>query len=95
MLATASGQLQSYTNADYAYVGGIEFEVTKKFNKIFKDKKILEHMLVRANAAYIYSQVYIDPTGGTIQTNDNRALQGAFHLVNFDLAYNNDKSRKT
>lgn len=93
MLATGSGQLQSFQNTEGATVAGFELELNK--NLAFLSKKPLpenpmRHFSVSANAAYIYSQVTIDTTGdaSVIATNLKRPLQGASpYLANADVSY--------
>ena len=93
MLATGSGQLQSFQNTDGATVAGVELELNK--NLAFLSKKPLpenpfRHFSLSANAAYIYSLVEIDTTvaGASIVTNASRPLQGASpYLANADISY--------
>ena len=84
MLATASGQLQSFANAQQGIVTGIEMELTRNLNFIGGDSTAMNdffsHVSFNANAAYIYSQVIIDTTlegASIISTNLRRPLQGA------------------
>lgn len=80
-LATASGRLQSFRNADGANVAGLELEANKKLNFIGTDSSLWSKMTVGANFAYIYSKITLgtNNTGGTsaIETNPERPLQGA------------------
>ena len=95
MLATASGQLQSFANAQQGIVTGIEMELTRNLNFIGGDSTAMNdffsHVSFNANAAYIYSQVIIDTTlegASIISTNLRRPLQGASPLlINLDLTY--------
>jgi hypothetical protein len=95
MLATASGQLQSFANAQQGIVTGIEMELTRNLNFIGGDSTAVNdffsHVSFNANAAYIYSQVIIDTTlegASIISTNLRRPLQGASPLlINLDLTY--------
>lgn len=95
MLATASGQLQSFANAQKGVVTGVEIELTKSLNMIGADSSRINNFFKQvsfnANAAYIYTQVNIDTTlGGAsiISTNLRRPLQGASpFLLNLDLTY--------
>ncbi len=91
MLATASGQLQSFQNANEAYVAGVELEVRKKLDSLFKNTPILRDLSIGMNASYIYSQVNLSGDSTTVTnvvTNTERALQGASpYLINFDLNY--------
>lgn len=95
MLATASGQLQSFANAQKGIVSGIELEFTKSLDFIGSDSSSINNLFKQisfnANAAYIYSQVDIDTTiegASIISTNLRRPLQGASpFLINLDLTY--------
>lgn len=95
MLATASGQLQSFANAQQGIVTGLEIELTKSLGFIGGDSTTINNFFNKvsfnANAAYIYSQVVIDTTiegASIISTNLRRPLQGASpFLVNLDLTY--------
>jgi hypothetical protein len=86
MLATASGQLQSFMNADYAYVYGLELEYKKVF--------ILDstsNIRLGTNLTLLKSLAKIDTTLGTIQTNTIRPLQGSSPvLFNLDMSYTKD-----
>ena len=98
MLATASGQLQTYVNADEAYVAGLEAEWVGNLGQWTNNER-LDMLEFAVNASYIYSRaVMTDATipsssigGGDIsivQTNDSRPLEGASpFLVNVDLKY--------
>lgn len=89
MIATASGQLQSFSNAKSATVAGVEVEVSKNlgfFSK--KDSSAWNDFSVALNLAYMFTEVKIDPTGSTINTNNNRPLEGASpFLANASLKY--------
>ncbi len=88
MKATASGQLQSYANAENAIVAGVELEYIKKFSN-FTEHSFLKNFDFTANAAYMYTQTKIKEDLGNAQTNDQRPLQGASpFLANADLTYN-------
>ncbi|MFQ5334725.1 MAG: hypothetical protein ACE5DN_01490, partial [Flavobacteriales bacterium] len=91
MLSTASGQLQSFQNAETAYVAGAEFEVRKKLNTLFKALPVIRDLSAAINLSYIYSEVTLssDSAGvSNVQTNDKRALQGASpYLINADISY--------
>ena len=95
MLATASGQLMSFANADYAHVAGAEIEYMRSLDFLVRDSarrdtSFLGDINVGFNATYMYTVVQIDTTdGGAINTNAQRALEGASpFLINFDLSYN-------
>ena len=102
MLATASGQLQTYVNADYAYVAGLELEFTGSFGKWINNEK-LNNLELSLNASYIYSRSSMTDSsipstsigGGNVsivQTNSIRPLEGASpYLANFDLKYKIEK----
>ncbi len=91
MLSTASGQLQSFQNASSASVTGLEFEVRKQLDSLFRKVPVLRDLSLGLNLSYIHSQVSLDTEGGdvsTVQTNDKRPLQGASpYLANLDLSY--------
>lgn len=91
MLSTASGQLQSFQNAESAYVAGLELEARKNLDSLFAGTRILRDLSVGVNMSYIYSEVNLDTAGNsvsTVQTNSSRALQGASpYLVNVDVRY--------
>ena len=83
MLATASGQLQSFMNADYAYVYGLELE----YKKLFKIDSTSDFRL-GTNLTLLQSLAKIDTTSGTIQTNTKRPLQGSSPILfNLDASY--------
>lgn len=86
-MEVATGQLQSFRNADEATVTGVEFEVTKGLGFI-KDSSLFSNLFLGLNASYLYSQVSFDTTINVAQTNTERALQGASpYLINVDLSY--------
>lgn len=94
MLATASGQLMSFANANFANVAGAEIELLRNLsflvrNDSLKEKSFLNDINLGFNATYMYSSVSIDSTnGGAINTNNERPLEGASpFLINFDLSY--------
>ncbi len=92
MLASASGQRQSFDNAEEGVVAGVELEVRKKLDTLFQGTPVLRDLTVGTNLSYIYSQVKLagvkDGNASTVQTNSSRALQGASpYLINFDLSY--------
>jgi len=98
MLATASGQLQTYVNADYAYVAGIEAEWSGNLGK-WTSTASLENIEFGANASYIYSRstmtdasIPSSSVGGgdvsIVQTNSIRPLEGASpFILNIDVKY--------
>ncbi len=98
MLATASGQLQTYVNADYAYVAGLEAEWTGNLGK-WTSNEHLENIEFGVNASYIYSRstmtdasIPSSSIGGgevsVVQTNSVRPLEGASpFLINVDAKY--------
>ncbi len=91
MLATASGQLQSFQNANEATVMGVELEAIKNLSFLASnDSSYLKNFSVGINASFLNSQVNLLDTGAVsnIVTNTERPLQGASpYLVNFDLSY--------
>lgn len=87
MEVTASGQLQSFQNADEATLSGIEVEMTKSLDFFTKDTSIFTNLFLGVNAAYLNSQVKFK-SANLAQTNSQRALQGASpYIVNVDLTY--------
>ena len=71
------GTEHSFQNADRGMAAGVELEFRKS---------IIEHLLLSANASYMYTDVKL-PAGG-VYTNMQRNLQGASpYLVNVDLSY--------
>lgn len=87
MEVTASGQLQSFKNADEATLNGVEVEMTKSLDFITKDTSIFTNLFLGVNVAYLNSQVKFK-NGNFAQTNSQRALQGASpYIVNVDLTY--------
>ena len=83
MLATASGQLQSFSNADYAYVYGGEIE----YKRLFHINSI-SSIRVNSNLTLLRSVAKVDVNGGNIQTNSVRPLQGSSPvLCNIDASY--------
>lgn len=84
MLATASGQLQSFSNADYAYVYGLELEY-KKLIRIDSTS----NLRLGSNLTLLKSVAKVDTSGGNVQTNSIRPLQGSSPvLFNLDASYN-------
>lgn len=101
MLATASGQLMSYANADFAHVAGLEIEFVRNLSFLLpeesRDSSFLKYLGIGFNASYIYTIVQIDSTNlGAVNTNISRPLEGASpYLINLDLRYEkNDRSSK-
>jgi len=93
MLATASGQLQSFKNTQQAQVAGIEAEIVKNLGFFSNDTNIFNNLSVGFNATFMHSNVTIDRTqkegeATVVLTNDDRPLQGASPwLLNIDLTY--------
>lgn len=94
MLATASGQLMSFANANFAHVAGAEIELMRNLSFLvkvdsLKEKSFLSNINLGFNATYMYTTVSIDSSnGGAINTNNKRPLEGASpFLINFDLSY--------
>lgn len=96
MEVTASGQLQSFRNADKATLAGVEFEWNKNLGFLTSnDSSILKNFSVGLNASYLYSKVSFDTSINVAQTNSERALQGASpYLLNADLSYTKRYSEK-
>lgn len=92
-MATASGQLLSYANANSALIGGFEFEYVRSLSFLVSEEKrdssFLKNFGLGFNASYMYTRVMIDTTNpGTINTNSVRPLEGASpYLINCDLRY--------
>lgn len=98
MLATASGQLQTYVNADYAYVYGLEAEWTGNLGR-WTNNEQLDNIEFGLNASYIFSRstmtdasIPSSSIGGgevsIVQTNSVRPLEGASpFLINVDAKY--------
>ncbi len=92
-LATASGQLMSFSNAMFAHVGGVEFEYVRNLSFLVKEQKrdssFLKNFGLGFNASYMFTTVQIDTNNtGAINTNSLRPLEGASpYLVNFDIRY--------
>lgn len=94
MLATASGQLMSFANANSANVAGAEIEYMRSLGFLVRDEakrdtSLLSNINLGFNATYMYTSVMIDTTNsGAINTNSKRPLEGASpYLINFDLSY--------
>ena len=94
MLATASGQLMSFANANSAQVAGAEIEYLRSLSFLVRDSlkrdtSFLSDINLGFNATYMYTSVKIDTSnGGAINTNSTRPLEGASpYLINFDLSY--------
>lgn len=99
MLATASGQLQSFQNSNEAQVAGVEAEWNQglTLNKKNENSKWNNFNIVM-NAAYMYSKVSLKDdanSSSSVNTNLERPLQGASpYLFNFDLGYTLEKENK-
>lgn len=93
MLATASGQLQSFKNTQEATIAGIEAELVKNLGFISKDTNFFDQLSLGFNATYMYSDITISRAqqageATVVLTNDNRPLQGASPwLLNFDVTW--------
>ena len=89
MIATASGQLQSFGNAKSAQVAGVELEISKNlgfFSK--KENSIWNDFALALNLSYMFTEVKINPTASTVNTNNNRPLEGASpFLANVSFKY--------
>lgn len=89
MEATASGQLQSYQNADFGAVAGVEFEYNKRLSNNFSEG-FMKDLVVGMNVSAMMSTVTIQDEGeaSSIVTNPTHPLQGASPiLLNVDLSY--------
>jgi len=93
MLATASGQLQTFKNTQEAQVAGIETEIVKNLGFLSNDTNFFNNLSLGFNATFMYSDITIDRTqqageATVVLTNDSRPLQGASPwLLNVDLTY--------
>jgi TonB-dependent receptor len=93
LIATASGQLESFINTESAIVAGVEFEYVQNLGKWFGEDSQWRNFGLNFNASAMYTDVTINrdaTVGGSsvISTNDQRPLQGASpYLVNADLTY--------
>ena len=106
LVATASGQLESFINTESAVVGGLEFEYIQNLGRWFGEETGWKNFSLAFNASLMYSDVTINKeatVGGSsvISTNENRPLQGASpYLINADLTYTkrygqNDQRKST
>lgn len=106
LVATASGQLESFINTESAIVGGVEFEYIQNLGRWFGEETAWKDLSLSFNASAMYTDVTINKeatVGGSsvISTNESRPLQGASpYLVNADLSYakrygKNDQKKST
>ena len=88
VVISSSSQLYSFQNAHEAYVGGVEVEYNKKLSNVFKEMAFWKDLSCGVNFSVLYSQINLEQTNSTINTNTSRGLQGASpYLVNADLNY--------
>lgn len=93
MLATASGQLASFANAERGQAAGAEVEYVRSLDflirKSKRDSSFLKHFALGFNAAYMWTQVTVDANGGgNANTNSRRPLEGASPLLlNVDIRF--------
>lgn len=93
LVATASGQLESFINTESALVGGVEFEYLQNLGRWFGEETAWRNFSLTFNASAMYTDVTINQDAtvsgsSVISTNDQRPLQGASpYLVNADLTY--------
>ncbi len=74
------GTTYTYDNTKEAYIAGLEAEVSFKVYKKFS---------MGTNVSFLYSQINMGEDNTNLNTNQERALQGASPLVvNFDISYN-------
>ncbi len=82
-----SSNIISFQNALAAENAGIELEVYKDFSFI-NDR--LANFYISANYAYIDSEIQLDTSGPSGQTNNTRPLQGQSpYVINVQLGYDN------
>jgi TonB-dependent receptor len=91
LTSVASGSQQSfiYSNANTAYLVGVEVEVRKNFD--FVSKK-LEDLVFVANMAYIYSRVDLRNVKNNSSDEQIRPMQGQSpYVINLGLSYAHPK----
>jgi TonB-dependent receptor len=87
VVKVAAQHTVTWENARGANNFGVEVELRKSFDFI-TDK--LEDLYIAFNGAFIYSRIQLRKTEGTIQTSQNRPLQGQSPWVfNVQLGYDN------
>jgi hypothetical protein len=94
MIAAPSGQIQTFTNAQSAYLTGVELEYKSKLSTLLSNDAV-EDITIGMNASYIYSEMtlgLVKVNGvSVIQTNDDLALQGASpYLVNANISHQHE-----
>ena len=93
LIATASGQLESFINTESAIVHGVEFEYIQNLSRWFGEKTVWKNFSLTFNASAMYTDVTINKEAtvegsSVISTNVRRPLQGASpYLINADLTY--------
>jgi len=97
LIASAEGEVFTYTNAQSAELSGIEFDFRKNFD--FIDTS-LENFFLGGNVAFIDSEVKLSPEdldgqGGVLTTN-NREMQGQSpYVVNVQVGYDNAENGRS
>jgi hypothetical protein len=91
ILASAGDQLTTFDNAQTAENFGIEFELYKTFDFLetwWGWGAYWERFYVNTNYAWIDSEITLSEDKSTIQTSDQRPLQGQSpYVLNFQLGY--------
>ena len=78
----------SFINTKSAIVAGAELEFKKNFSSFLDETTPLSNIFIGINASYIYTNINLGEKAQTINTNKERALQGASpYLGNIDLNY--------
>jgi TonB-dependent receptor len=95
ILASAEANLTSFDNAEAADNFGVEFELYKNLD--FLDEwwgwgPVWERFYINTNYAWIDSQITLSEDDASIQTSDQRPLQGQSPYVwNFQFGYDDDE----
>ena len=95
ILASAEANLTSFDNAEAADNFGVEFELYKNLD--FLDEwwgwgPVWERFYINPNYAWIDSQITLSEDDASIQTSDQRPLQGQSPYVwNFQFGYDDDE----
>ena len=91
ILAAAGDQLVTFANAESADNFGLEFELYKTLDfmgDLWGWGKTWEKIHVNTNYAWIDSQITLSEDSSTIQTSDQRPLQGQSpYVLNFQVGY--------
>ncbi len=91
ILASAGDQLTTFANAQAAENYGVEFELYKTLgvlNSKWGWGGFWENVYINTNYTWIQSQITLADDDSTIQTSDNRPLQGQSpYVFNFQVGY--------